>query len=514
MEEFILLLVAVVLGFAGLAWGLIEAGIAWFQAACASRESAPDAGTAESREPSEPSYFFSMAWRDWLEIVRASGQQVRIGARRHLDHRSDGVLEAFHKCAGGAMFCAAPFWIALFSGLHGAGLAACLLGLLPLLGLFRAVGAGRHLLYRLSSPCPRCHYRSSLPAFRCDGEECDRVHRHLVPGRYGLFSHRCLCGSLLPANFWNGRERLKAVCPECGSPRTAGASTPLCLALGGGTSNGKTHFLARALLDLFEEEAPALGWRIQPTTPGDEAALEALLGPYRGGAVGHTPAIVPSALSLTLTLPGVAVPWEVLLYDPGGESFQTGGGLEQHVYYQFINGAVFVIDPFAAPALAERHRAALDQAGCDIRPGNMDLGETFGMMSAALMRSGQARQHLHFSIPMAVVVSKLDAFDLVADFAATDGPTVNSQCRNFLEATGVGHLVGKIASTFPVCRCFPSGEFRASAFKSASRVFSDGRVLSWLLREADPRLKSATAKGLGAALAGADGIAPVARPSR
>lgn len=66
----------------------------------------------------------------------------------------------------------------------------------------------------ISFVCPECQsIMTNLPAFECP--TCKRVHTQLIPSEYGIFHRKCICGTLIPTMFSNGKDTLQPVCPNC-----------------------------------------------------------------------------------------------------------------------------------------------------------------------------------------------------------------------------------------------------------------------------------------------------------
>lgn len=66
----------------------------------------------------------------------------------------------------------------------------------------------------ISFVCPECQsIMASLPAFECP--VCKKVHTELIPSEYGIFHRKCVCGTLIPTMFSNGKDTLQPICPNC-----------------------------------------------------------------------------------------------------------------------------------------------------------------------------------------------------------------------------------------------------------------------------------------------------------
>jgi hypothetical protein len=119
----------------------------------------------------------------------------------------------------------------------------------------------------IASRCPQCKHISVIPAFICPS--CGRYHRNLVPGPYGIFVRRCPCSRILPTTFLTGRSKLNARCPRCESDLASGSTTQFGVQLIGGSSAGKTVFLA-SFLHLYLKKVKALKGVNVKTHPSED----------------------------------------------------------------------------------------------------------------------------------------------------------------------------------------------------------------------------------------------------
>ncbi|MCD7884945.1 MAG: hypothetical protein LUI87_14760, partial [Lachnospiraceae bacterium] len=209
------------------------------------------------KEPARRSYFFGPGYVQLARTIKESFQlNIRVVGKLNSfagKIRGSGVyasvlsLDFFRIVVGYA------FQVFAYISLFGIGTVLCVLfGLLH--GLVTTlVMAVTYVVFsivwlmdrayltknKIFSDCPLCHERFLVPWFECPNPACQKIHKKLIPGPYGIWNHRCECGEKLPSTFLNGRSRLKAYCPECQTPLAAADARPVVFQLVGGTCSGK-----------------------------------------------------------------------------------------------------------------------------------------------------------------------------------------------------------------------------------------------------------------------------------
>ena len=119
---------------------------------------------------------------------------------------------------------------------------------------------------RIFTACNECKNKFLIPIYICP--DCGAHHTNLTPGVYGIFSRTCNCGKKLPTAFFNGRKRLKAICPYCLKEGritylSDRESRPLCVPVVGGRSVGKTAYITAFSKLFVENVAPEKGLEIE-----------------------------------------------------------------------------------------------------------------------------------------------------------------------------------------------------------------------------------------------------------
>jgi len=382
-----------------------------------------------------------------------------------------------------------------------AGLLTALLTVWTLLSLLfiGILTAGNYIyssIYRLSYRCPFCFESMTIPVFICSNQACGTRHTRLWPSLYGVFHHKCihevgpvgpdgkpqLCGTKLPTLNFLGRSKLERHCPHCDMElnKTIGVAAPVHIAVAGGTNAGKTYLLVTATRDLIQNYARANGRDYTITFPSDEDRLN-----YEDNLTRLTPGHRldqtlkrPNAYNLDIHAPHSALAKRFLpraslsrlayVYDVMGESFRTSAEMSVQKFYSYINALIFVIDPFAIPDFADKHRDEIRQLGDALSASKADIQQSYERMRELLEVSAKLKANERTNRPLAVVVTKVDALGLenvigapAAQKLMVDDPSICLEedaisllVRSFLIENGESNLVASMESRFNNIRYF------------------------------------------------------------
>jgi hypothetical protein len=407
--------------------------------------------------------------------------------------------DSYASCAAGSWFLyhdlflgrRVYFWSWLLAG--GAGLAAT--GTLLALGLLRCETMVQYSLLKIGYTCPRCH-RRGVPLFRCPG--CRALVADLWPSVYGVWWASCgSCGEWLLTTDLAGRSaRYEKVCrtPGC-SLDLAGAElgqTAEChLAVVGAASAGKTSLLATALWQLEETFAPRHHLTVRFPDPREEAVHRQTVAGLRAGRVPpRTPGGPPQACRILLeTESGRST--LVYLYDAAGDDFLAEQALAQHGFHHFVDGILFVVDPFAGP---EARQLLSETEVSTIQPATAEAADILARLIPFWEGVWRVAGQGQFPVPLAVVVSKADATGILERLAgdsdldreddlataAQEAERHSEAVRRFLSEQGLGNLAGNLEARFQTVRYFASAAlFRrpeGSAGGTALLSRPDGRT--------------------------------------
>lgn len=470
---------------------------------------------ATAVQPAKKSYFFGKGYRDLGNTIKgawvrnfASIQKYRdnlrlLGGRSLVPKIFLGVANVLAMLA--VLLCGS-FITAVISLLNIAVLVvvmACIY-----LGFTAIWLADRFYLMRkrIFTACHECKQRSLIPTYLCPN--CGAKHTNLTPGVYGILRRTCNCGEKLPTAFFNGRWNLEAECPACGHKLTDRESRPICIPVVGGRSVGKTAFITAFSKEFIERIAPTRGLSIEFYNPAKQQIYQEITQDYQSGATRMTarPQDVNAASSVSFSFfikhPSLSPERLVHVYDIAGEVFTDNTENEVQRQYEYCQGIVLVIDPFAIPEVRFRFEELLepeDIAGI----GKADIN---GIINAFLIKLREVTglsDNKMSAVPLAVVISKIDSAGLEQDIGEravrkrmaaqpekyTDFfDTQDALCREFLAANGMEGFLQSIDMEFKNTRFFACSAIGHTRDKGQYAPQGVLPPMEWLMRSADSRL--------------------------
>jgi hypothetical protein len=262
--------------------------------------------------------------------------------------------------------------------------------------VLRFVESGLHRVLEINAFCAKCYERLDRPILLCP--RCHRAHRHLVPGRAGVFRRTCACHATLPTLFLLGKHFLREPCPHCGIelPYKARSRPSTHIPVVAGTSAGKSVFMHSAVVGLRRDPTTRFEFADQASESRFDEAQQAGLtldpGRSRPNAPGRTP------VAHTFYFGRGTARRLVYVYDPAGEAVERADKVDELGFLSHAGGVVFIIDPFSLPAV--RDRAAADTL-TSVRP-SLSTPET--ALLSLVETLGTARR----TRQVAVVITKSD----------------------------------------------------------------------------------------------------------
>jgi hypothetical protein len=346
-----------------------------------------------------------------------------------------------------------------------AGVAAAVFGAGVL--LLRGADSAWHRVMRTEASCPHCYHVTPRPAYRCPG--CSRLHRDVRPGRLGLFTRRCECGTLLPTMVLRAAWRLSAVCQRCGKPLRAGAAAlrDVRIPIFGDTSAGKTRFLYAglySLIDTTDRASIPLGF---PDEESQDQATLALDLIRSGQDTAKTSQTLPTALTCRVgSGPGSTL---VHLFDAAGEYYHDSQAHDSLGFLDRGHGLVYVLDPFSVGVIRDRMAG---QNASVFRMAHVAAGDpetAYGEVVSRLRDSGVKASDQQ----LAIVVSKADLLSA----GGIEPPGDSAAIADWLTQMGVHNLVLSARREFAEVRYFTV----ASLAAQVGRAHDPGAPLRWLL---------------------------------
>jgi len=468
-------------------------------------------------EPAIRSYFFRKGYVDLAATIAESWRLNLAAARLHFDRAGTAMAGQGAEKALAAFFGAAGISVVLFgtalflaaSFLHIFVLFAFLLLIYYAFSLILVAERGYLLGRGFFTVCPACHSKESLPVYFCP--VCSAAHRRLIPSSYGILWRTCTCGNKLPTTFFLNRDRLQSSCASCGHLLKEGhfLSRKAFVPVLGGPSVGKSAFLFSALGQLLDKaRSRGLVPSFVETRTGDEY-LRVSQALERGDPPAKTINALPHALNVELAAAS-GEKTVLYLYDPAGEAFTETDGLALQKYQGFLSGVVLMVDPFAAPAVREEYRSQIGPVISGLMPSGIAAEDALGRFFIGMERNFGLAKGARMALPVAVVVSKADAFDLPQRLALGDHRlSTSATVRDALVKWEMGDIVQQIET-----RCANVRYFSCSALgripDGVGRAFEPQGVLQpleWVLGAsvsafADPTSAPSTRRSVQSQAAG------------
>ncbi|HEY0378371.1 MAG TPA: SH3 domain-containing protein [Pyrinomonadaceae bacterium] len=474
----------------------------------------------EGPEPAFRQYYFHKAYHDYWHIVEESWKPNQVAAKWVVDQgtklfTNDAVLftwplgvTVFLIAAAGAVAGGAAYLI--FGLVHLLLVLVCALVAVCLAFLLRAVEYLSMVWRRIFLVCPNseCYQKIGLPIYICPN--CGVKHHKLVPGTYGIFRRDCQCGAKLPTLFLFGRNNLPSICPNpaCQRPLSTsiGVARNLHVPIVGGPAAGKTSFMMASMHELHRRSASG-SLAMEFPEKKHRTLYERCDRDFMSGAlVSKTAEDSPDAFLVKLNDGGGG---EKLLYmyDAAGELYQQTDVLRRHEYYSYTHGILFLLDPFSLPQVQIDFERPLKTASAQVKPCAERPQDVYDRMIGTLRQFSKMVGSFR-SVPIAVVVTKADAFGLAAEIASTrngngfderqrqDDPESRS-VRQWLIGHGEGNLVRGIEHDFKKVQYFHCSALGRLPDASSTPFVPEGVLdpLEWMLKPYGLRLDESRRSG-------------------
>lgn len=375
-------------------------------------------------QPAYKSYFFDQGFKDIIIAIKNSWlENTSTALRYYTNYRARGILSFTGFINLFSVFAVLSFGTLFFLIISAIILAiVCVVYVLGYIGFSIIWLVDRAYLHirKISTACYECKTKSLIPTYICP--DCGREHTDLTPGVYGVFKRKCLCGRKLPSTFFMGRKKLPAKCPHCGVSLSDRESRPFCIPIVGGRSSGKTAYITAFSKVFIDDIAKRKNLDIEIYNSEKEKIFNEIQNDYKFGSTRMTARAhdlgATSAVSFSFFVKNKKLKPERLvhIYDIAGEVFTQNSENEIQKQYDYCQGIVFVVDPFAIPLVRYKYENKLNQvdlAGI----GRADLnGIIDNFLNKLRLVTGLADSQMS-KVPLAVVIGKIDSAGLDENFS-------------------------------------------------------------------------------------------------
>lgn len=463
-------------------------------------------------EPARRSYFFGPGYaqlgatiKNAFELNAASGEKISTTGKSFKGD-STGIWGGV-KSIGGfiytvvgyiCVYVIGMFLCAVLGLIHGSITTVVMILTYVIFTIVWIIDRIYLLKNKIRSDCPTCHSRFLIPTFMCP--DCGAMHKKLVPGPYGIWKHKCSCGKKIPSTFLNGRSKLDAYCPDCGSPLVASDARPIVFQLVGGSKAGKTVYLSA----FFHEYLQKLSTNrnLELTIADQYRPYFDELEEWYSGVDCPATAQLNSQMYPVIIDSSLGVKRQFSIYDIAGEMFDgfTADSEVQQQQFHYCNGLLFLIDPFSSGDL----RMNKINAGEDVSDfSDMAVEDVATNFINYLIRTGHAKANSRCNIPIAILIAKADIKEVKraigpakinsifrnnAEQYGTYENARDSICRQFLMDIGLAATVDNLETQFSNLHYFPVSAMGHAPDGTPYEPWGIMDAIEWMLPLADKEL--------------------------
>jgi len=286
------------------------------------------------------------------------------------------------------------------------------------------------LINAIGNHCPNCQERFILPTYFC---ECGREHSHLVPGRYGIFKRKCLCGRKLSTSFLAGRHHHDAHCPACKYDITNGLMSSVCIPVVGGAYTGKTCYINMTMLSL-EQNAQKYELTFEYVKNDRDVFAENVANLSQGKYPQKTQNLDYLTYYQFTLSPKGAIKQMISLCDVAGEIYDIKIGndsIRKQKGLRFANAFILIIDPLSITDF--RTQALQNLPLAQYRGSTLPIGDVVESLINTLQNMFNLSAKDIIDTDVAVVFTKMDIpglNDLIGNAAvAKKSPSQNQIIR-------------------------------------------------------------------------------------
>lgn len=463
-------------------------------------------------EPAKRSYFFGPGFAQLIgtiktafELNAVSGQEVSETASGFRGD-SDGIWGVAKSIGGFVYLIVADICIyivgtilcAMFGLVHGVVTAAFMILIYIIFTIVWIIDRIYLLKSRIRSDCPVCHSRYLIPIFMCP--KCGAIHKKLVPGPYGIWKHKCTCGHKISSTFMNGRSKLDAFCPDCGSSIVASDARPVVFQLIGGSKAGKTVFLSAYFHQYLEKLRANRNVDVE-ISDLFKPFFDELEEWYSGIDCPATTQLNSQMYPLLINS-ALGVKRQFSIYDIAGEMFDgfTAETEIQQQQFHYCDGLLFLIDPFSSGRLRDdRMNSGEDMSDFS----DMPVEDVVTNFINYLISTGHAKANARCTIPIAVLIAKSDVREIKRAIGPAKIASIyknnpglyesydearDAKCRKFLIDIGLSSTVDNLETEFSNLHYFPVSAMGHAPDGSEYEPWGVTDAIDWMLPLADKEL--------------------------
>lgn len=302
--------------------------------------------------------------------------------------------------------------------------------------------------------CGTCYHQSELPLYICPN--C-QVKHELVPNNFGIFMHRCACGTKLPNVYNKGRQELDAACPSCNEAYLEREIAPIIVPLIGSTQVGKTQFMLNGLNGLREIILPQNGYESEF---GNEMMRQEFETLAQQNLVSPTPMSKRNPFILYLKSGSDKPNRALFSFDLSGRTYENYDMMKPLHFLSYADGYIFILD---ITSITSGDKIAIE--------------DTIDRLLMYCQQEVSEKTEDKVKIPIAFIFNKVDQKQLpIMDFDAI---------KNWLNEQNLGHFVRKIDMSFSNYQFFMT----SSIENPKNSNVAPAHVYEWIINQTNKGIK-------------------------
>lgn len=353
---------------------------------------------------------------------------------------------------------------------------------------------------KIAQPCGNCQSKNIILYYECP--KCGRIHKHLVSGPYGVFTHKCKCGNKIPCTFFNGRSiKTKPICPSCGNYIKGAGTRPFMIQLIGGSNSGKTVYISAFYHEFLKKVKNS--YLIDYEVDKDEENLFVNLEDwYMGIPCESTKRMNSQMYPVQLYSNKLDVSRKFILYDIAGEMFNSGKADAEinQKQFHYCNGIVFILDPFSN----NNYRKEVKQIGEQLpQYSDIESEEVINTFLNYMARTGNKSVGSVFQMPFSVVITKADVkairqkinmvkikaeFNKNPQMYTSIEEARDSMCKAFLNEIGLSELTSIIETRFKKVHYFLASPMGHEPDGTQFDSWGVLEPVEWIIKDQDEKM--------------------------